>query len=333
MSDDLGMANPRVFFMNVGWMTAYEGLKGDTITGGGEYVTKHGFGHEIFNFKPYRGRYYGYGRAANDTIALERLGAPEGAPFIDGVLAVWVANSHVVGWYKNARIYREWQSAPPGSERTFRGDECGYYVTAKQEDCQRLDPDARTLAVPRAREVNGGMGRYVWYAEGEHHKQFLEELFDFINSGGKATARKPGGKKGGGAGWQIDPRRRKRIEEAAVREVMRYYRKELNYDVKDRQNEHCGWDLEAIKDGIVLHLEVKGVAGSEVSVELTANEYKWMKKNRSSYRVCIVTNALSKTPTLSIYGYVAGSKQWEHHEDGSPIKIEPVWVQTARLYV
>lgn len=29
------MAEPRVFFMNVGWMTAYQGLKGDTISGGG----------------------------------------------------------------------------------------------------------------------------------------------------------------------------------------------------------------------------------------------------------------------------------------------------------
>ena len=134
------MAEHRVFFMNVGWMTAYQGLKGDKIIGGGEYVKEHGFGHEIFNFKPYRGRYYGYGRAANDSIAVERLGAPEGAAFVEGVLVVWVANSHVVGWYKNARIYREWQSAPSGSERTFLGDDCGYYVTAKAEDCKRLDP-------------------------------------------------------------------------------------------------------------------------------------------------------------------------------------------------
>jgi len=327
------MAQPRVFFMNVGWMTAYQGLKGDKITGGGEYVKKHGFGHEIFDFKPYRGRCYGYGRAANDSIALERLGAPDGAPFVDDILVVWVANSHVVGWYKNARIYREWQSPPPGSERTFRGEECGYYVTAKQEDCKLLHPDARlTMHVPRAREVEGGMGRYVWYAEGERHMQFLERLFEFIQADGKLRVNKPNAKQHGGHGWQIDPRQRKRIEEAAVREVMRYYANELQYDVEDRQNEHCGWDLEATKDGVVLHLEVKGIAGDEVAVELSANEYKWMKKKRSSYRVCIVTNALSKTPRLSIYAYVAGSKQWEHHEDGSPIQIESVWVQTAYLH-
>jgi hypothetical protein len=56
-----------------------------------------------------------------------------------------------------------------------------------------------------------------------------------------------------------------------------------------------------------------------------------MKKRRDLYRVCISTNALLKKPTLSVYGYVAGSKRWERHEDGSPIQVEPVWVQTARL--
>ena len=176
-------------------------------------------------------------------------------------------------------------------------------------------------------------GRYVWYAEGEQHKQFLEDLFEFIKAGGRSKPKNSVRNSKGGHGWQVDPRRRKQIETAAIRCVMNYYGKELQYEVKDRQDEKCGWDLEASKDGIVLHLEVKGVAGSGIAVELTANEFKWMKKNRATYRVCIVTDALSKTPTLSIYGYVAGSKRWEHHKDGSAIKVEPVWVQTARLHV
>ncbi len=67
----------------------------------------------------------------------------------------------------------------------------------------------------------------------------------------------------------------------------------------------------------VLYLEVKGVAGDEIDVELTANEYKHMKKHRRMYRVCICDECLSKTPTLSIYGCVTGSKRWEHHEDGN----------------
>ncbi|MGA8027898.1 MAG: DUF3883 domain-containing protein [Bryobacteraceae bacterium] len=322
----------QLLFMNVGSMRAYKGLvKGDTISGGGEYPKTHGFGHEIFNFKPFKGRYYGYGRPANDAIALERLGAPEGSSYIDAVLVVWVAKSHVVGWYKNARVYREWQPPPPGSKRLFRGHECGYYATAL--DGKLLEREARWLSVPRAKDVPGGMGRYVWYAEGTQHEPFLKKLFDLIGSNGKTVQKTPGSKPGAGAGWQIDPRRRKRIEETAVREVMRYYRAGLGYEIKDRQNEHCGWDFQAIKDGTELYLEVKGIAGHEISVELSANEYKHMKKHRSKYRVCIVTGALSKSPTLSIYGYVTGSKRWEHHEDGTPIRVKSVSVETARLHL
>ena len=65
-------------------------------------MAKHDYGGEIFNFQPYWGRYYGYGHPANGSIALERLGAPQGASFIDHILVVWVADSHVVGWYKTA---------------------------------------------------------------------------------------------------------------------------------------------------------------------------------------------------------------------------------------
>src|SRR5271165_4977566 len=114
----LDVMRPRIFFLNVGWMTAYRGLtKGDTITGGGQHVRDYGSGGEIFNFMPYGGRCYGYGRPANDTIALERLGAPEGSDYVDGILVVWVAKSCVVGWYKNARVYRKWQPSPSGSRR------------------------------------------------------------------------------------------------------------------------------------------------------------------------------------------------------------------------
>ena len=41
-------------------MKNYNGMKNDIIEGGGAYVEKHGYGAEMFNFKPYRGYYYGY---------------------------------------------------------------------------------------------------------------------------------------------------------------------------------------------------------------------------------------------------------------------------------
>ncbi len=66
----------RIVFLNVTWMERYEGLKGDDrqVSGGGSYVDKYGYGHEIYNFKNINGKVYGYAqpRGANN---LERMGA------------------------------------------------------------------------------------------------------------------------------------------------------------------------------------------------------------------------------------------------------------------
>lgn len=320
--------------MNIGSMTAYrgQGFNGDSISGGGRYVQENGYGHEIYNFLPSRGNYYGYGRPANDAIALKRLGAPEGSLYLDHVLVVWVAKSHVVGWYKEARLYREWQPAPAGSKRNFGKEECGFYAEAKASNCVLLHPDARkTLAVPRARDVVGGMGRYVWYAEGPQHKPFLKELFKLVDSDGNVKQMLPK-RKGGGRGWMNDPSERKRIEEAAIREVGRYYAG-IGYAVRDRQKHCVGWDLEADLNGTSLLLEVKGTSSTIVNVELTSNEFSEMKKNRrKGYRICIVADALGRKPVLSIYSFVSETKQWEHHETGAALVVEPVFVEIARLH-
>jgi hypothetical protein len=140
------------------------------------------------------------------------------------------------------------------------------------QSINRQRSNTGTPAVRRAREADGGMGRYVGYAEGAQHTAFLRELFDFIRSGGKASQKAFRTKKGGGGrGWQGDPGRRERIEEAAVGEAMRYCLK-LGCRIDDRQDEHCGWDLVPSKYGRVLYLEAKGVAGSGIAVDLTANE-------------------------------------------------------------
>ncbi len=152
-----------------------------------------------------------------------------------------MADPRVVGWYQNARLYRECQSPPKGSNRVAPAVDGAYHATAKESDCKMLQPDARTLAVPRDRDVDGGMGRYVCYAEGSQHRGFLKRLFEFIESRGKGSEKRHGS---GGQGWQTDPPRRKEVEDAAVREVIRYYRT-LGYDIHDCQDEKCGWDLEA----------------------------------------------------------------------------------------
>jgi len=59
-----------------------------------------------------------------------------------------------------------------------------------------------------------------------------------------------------------------------------------------------------------LRLEVKGLAGSEICVELTPNEYAAMRKWRYTYHVCVVTDALTD-PKLAVFSYSPESGKWQ----------------------
>ena len=169
------------------------------------------------------------------------------------------------------------------------------------------------------------MGRYVWYAEGQ--RDYLERLFAFIASEegvqGQASANLH-------LAGQMDPLKRTQVEQSAQTKVEQYYRGN-RYHVEDISDKNLGWDLTATRDDIELFIEVKGGSGRSIAVELTANEYKHMKKHRDKYRVCIVTEALSSRSLLSIYAYNPDSRRWEHQENGTPIRVQEV--VAARLYV
>lgn len=49
--------------LRVGYMEKYDGV--GTITSGGAYIRQNGIGGEIFNFKPNRGKCFGYAMSRN----------------------------------------------------------------------------------------------------------------------------------------------------------------------------------------------------------------------------------------------------------------------------
>lgn len=169
--------------LNVGWMKNYKGLEDDQLTDGGAYVGEHGWGGEIFNFLPFEGFMYGYvqppGRKEipynSRIIHIERLRASRKASFVDGVLVAWAARkpgggTYLVGWYRDAVVFRQWQKLPEGSKGQFRGVSLGYYVRAREGDCILLPQDERTLRVPRAGDPEnlgkGGIGQAnLWFAD------------------------------------------------------------------------------------------------------------------------------------------------------------------------
>jgi hypothetical protein len=90
-----------------------------------------------------------------------------------------------------------------------------------------------------------------------------------------------------------------KVELAAYDAVVREY--EAKHYVIDPiwKREKCGWDLVATRGRRKLYIEVKGTSDSEIFAELTPNEFK-KSKQQKSYRICIVTSAL-KSPTVHVF--------------------------------
>jgi len=306
-----------MIFLRVAWMTRYAGIAGgDTPVGGGAFVAEHGFGHEIFNFQPFQNAVFGYAQPpgrkdkwSDAKINLTRLDSSANGS-VSGVLAVWVSTAStggafVVGWYKNATVFREWQPPPPGSNRRHKETDCGYYVTAKSGDTVLLAPDERIFPVPQQEKGTFGQSN-IWYADDpEQNREFRLKVLQYIQ-----TRRVPSTPEGETPPpRQPDPLLRQKVEQIAVERTTAHFTG-LGYTVDSFEQDNLGWDLTAVSGKRELRLEVKGLSGSQIVVELTPNEYAAMKQHRDSYRVCVVTNALTE-PCLEIFAYTPDSGQWE----------------------
>lgn len=304
-----------IVFLNVTWMERYEGRSGkdEKMSGGGSYVDEHGYGHELFNFKKIDGKVYGYvqPRGANN---LKHLGASEHDELIEGVLAVFTARhkdggTYVVGWYKDATFYKHYQeeSIP---ERYYRGSYIGYYVVANANNAILLSKDERiAFPVPRGK---GGMGQSnVWYATAPESITFKSDLLAKI----KAYEEKQTIKEQLIMARQLDPELKKKVETIAITEVRTEY-EERGFEVTSVEKENLGWDLEARHKTTTLKIEVKGLSGSIVSVQLTSNEFEKMKTHYDTYRLAIVTDCLTK-PIVRIFSYSAEAGEWRSEEDES----------------
>jgi len=323
----------KMIFLNIGWMSRYAGVRGDPISGGQKYLARHGYGHEMLNFKPYAGKMYGTAPVPHGTIRLEKLGAPKGADSEDRVLVVWVARSLIVGWYKNATVYRHSQLPPKSSGHSYKGKPISYYVTAAASDCKIVLPaDSRLFPVPRAGKRKQAMGRYTWFAEGTVNRRFRADVLKYVASEGNilVLGRKKRAQKLGATPYQADPQKRTEIERIAIGRVTEHF-KSQHYKVSSHESDNLGWDLSAIlpEMGIELKLEVKGLSGPDIAVELTPNEYTMMKKHKHDYRICVVTSCLEKKK-LAIFAYDEMRRLWVDETD-RPLQIKEMKAARLRL--
>lgn len=300
--------------LRVGYMDRYDGP--DTITSGGAYIAANGVGGEVFNFKPSRGKCYGY--------AMSLHGAGLNLRFIDdtkkwqegeelsGVDVVFIARRPgvgqvVVGWYRNATVfhrqYRVRRGAIPGMNETMRRFLC----VADASSVRLLPEDQRKFEVPYAPAGHKGFPGQsnVWYPE--YHVQqpgvdaFVRRLLKYISSTPGAPlvpdeVEPPTTRGKGGRGRKPDHAHNAAVEAAAVDVAWNYY-VDAGYSVESVETENRGWDLVVKKGPRTLHIEVKGVSASAIYFELTPNEYSKLKQYASNYRVCVVCDALT-TPRM-----------------------------------
>ena len=136
-------------------------------------------------------------------------------------------------------------------------------------------------------------------------------------------------KKPKGSPRQSDPLKRIEVEKSAIKFVTKHYEK-LGYEINSVEKDNVGWDLTATSDRTELKLEVKGLSGNTITTELTPNEFKNLKADKKFYRLCLVTEALSKKPKLKVFAYSRDTKAWTS-EDGTILSFEEVI--SARIYV
>ncbi len=302
----------RMLFANIGWMKHYHGqTKDDQIKGGGAYVDEEGTGGEVYNFLPVGKYYYGY-IPPHGNVDIGRLGA-DGSESVDDVQVVWTATSQkfgrvIIGWYEHATVWRHIQKL---------GGDHYYSARAERKNCRLLltqPEDERVFQIPKGK--TGAMGQSnIWYADKPVHAKLRTKVQGYIAGEGKpfSKAKHAPGKKPGFHAWQADVKKRLEVETRAMELAAKYYER-YGFKTTFVHLQKFGWDLEAKKNGDAIRVEVKGLSGSELSVDLTPNEYWQMRKKSKSYHLCVVLNALGPTPVVRTFAYSPATKSWQDEQ-------------------
>ncbi|MCI5076399.1 DUF3883 domain-containing protein [Oricola sp.] len=319
---------PDIVVFHTAWMARYDGDRTSLSAGGFKFAVENGYGHEMFNFRDIDGVRYGYVPPTGNLHLEKHFEVPRQAGTLEGATVVWTAphpeqgGRAVVGVWRDATVFREVQH-PTGKlarQRMIDGEAASYRCTAKAENCVLLEPDARPIFVRPGQPRNGeswpGQQKVFYPKPGSPALKLLNRILKDVDPQqapkGEPDTRKP---KAGRSNWRVDVERRRRIEEAAVLAVG-IKLEGLGFTIKSVEKDNLGYDLVATRDDDVLHVEVKGRSGSDVSAELTVNEFDCLKKYQRSrnpnahYRIAIVTNALTN-PIINEFVMVRGQKsQW-----------------------
>ena len=171
-------------FCNIGWMKYYRGQNdNDKLVGGGSYVAAQRHGGEVCNFAPYEDQIYGYVRLPHKRgkININKLGAQKDDSYIENMNVIWTAKDPwggtcIVGWYKNATVYREFQEFDKVPPCQKKNNVPGYRIVAEEADCTLL-PLGQRLEIPTGGKGEMGQSN-IWYADQPRGKEILKDILN-----------------------------------------------------------------------------------------------------------------------------------------------------------
>ncbi len=167
-----GCLDMRILYCRICWMNYYRGIHNDFSYYGGSNDDKF----EFYNFLPHMDKYIGFVEPKG-SIHVENLGAGKTDEYAENVLVVWIATSpekgtRIVGWYKNATVYRDFQSIPE-EYLNIRDDKRINLYNVSAEEAVLIEPDKRDFII-----VKGPGRKNIWYGRDEINT----EVFDYIES-------------------------------------------------------------------------------------------------------------------------------------------------------
>jgi hypothetical protein len=289
---------------NFGWLNDNKGKKNE------------GRGHEAFNFnRGGDGTYYCYVPPQTKEYAPSNLD-PHGWTVICLAKHPKYAGVHVVGWYLNATLHGEWLE-PPNDIVEKRGDavhpayDWSYCITS--DTAYFIPPEYRNKPFS---DASIRQGKYS-FLEGpdvitnESKKRVLKLLEGRMKDMAPFAIKNPDEDnlpdpeldsadplKGFGTAEH-----RKKVEKAAERAVIDYYEAK-GYAYERVTHLPCGYDFIFTKRKSELHVEVKGTASSSPRFFLTRNEHNKGLQSNPTWRLLMVTSALSATPSIAEYNAV-----------------------------
>ena len=194
INNQIQINKKRILFCNISYMKEYDAdVYQETPSNGGRYVLETGDAIEKYNFHKYEDGYCrgfvetkykdGYkGMREPKKMHLEEIDCNyKFADEIDHVLVIFCAKKNdeknstvIVGWYEDATVYRN---------RQFMGNR-QFNILARCENVQLLQEYQRTMPVPRSKsnEEHIGFGQSnVWYANKEHHVEFVDNIISYVS--------------------------------------------------------------------------------------------------------------------------------------------------------